>query len=138
MREPTILPPAAGPIHDQAEEYDLSTAALAPVYAAVSRALTWGLRLSGALLAAGLLLSALRGDSLSDRAEPLPEALALVAEGRGAGLVDLAIIAMVLTPVATVLVLAVGFLRLGDRRFALVTLVVLAILGVSVSISLLR
>ena len=138
MNEPPIVSPAPAAIHDQAEAYDRSTAALAPVYAAVSRALTWGLRLSGALLAAGLLLSALRGDSLSDQAEPLPEALELVADGRGAGLVDLAIIAMVLTPVATVLVLAVGFFRLGDRRFGLITLVVLAILGVSVSISLLR
>jgi hypothetical protein len=138
MSAPNHHPPAPGTSHDQAEEYDLATAALAPVYAAVGRALAWGLRLSGALLAAGLLLTAFRGDSLSNRAEPLPEALKLVADGRGAGLVDLAIIAMVLTPVATVLVLAVGFFRLGDRRFGMISLVVLAILGISVSISLLR
>jgi uncharacterized membrane protein len=116
---------------------DERVAALAPLYAAAGRILTWGFRLSAALLAAGLLLALVRDEPLSEEAEPLPEVIDLVLEGEGAGLVDLAIVAMILTPVATVLVVAAGFLRLGDRRYALASSIVLAILAVSVAVSLL-
>jgi uncharacterized membrane protein len=118
--------------------FDRRVAALAPLYAAAGRSLAWGFRVSMALLAIGLLLSLLQDEPLPEQAEPLPEVLALVRDGEGAGFVDLGIIAIVLTPVATVLVLALGFLKRGDRSYALVTFVVLAILGVSVGISLLR
>jgi hypothetical protein len=120
------------------DAFDERVAELSPLYAAAGRVLAWGFRLSAALLAAGLLLALVRDEPLSTQAEPLPEVIDLVLDGHGAGLVDLAIVAMVLTPVATVVALAAGFLRLGDRDYALATLVVLAILGVSVALSLLR
>lgn len=120
-----------------AATFDARVAELAPLYAAAGRLLAAGFRLSAALLAAGLLLALMRDEPLSREAEPLPEIIDLIRDGHGAGLVDLAIVAMVLTPVATVVVIAVGFLRLGDRRYALVSFVVLAILAVSVTLSLL-
>ena len=132
--------PAAGRPRDErvADDFDRRVAALAPLYAASSRSLAWGFRVSIALLAAGLLLSLARDEPLSERAEPLPEVVSLVRDGHGAGLVDLGLIAMVLTPVVTVSVLAIGFLRIGDRHYALISLVVLAILAVSVGLALLR
>ena len=53
-------------------------------------------------------------------------------------LIDLGILAMMLTPVATVLVIALNFSRLGERKFVSLTLGVLAILATSIAISLLR
>ena len=132
-------PPVIDPAADQmAEAFDRRLERLAPLYAATDRSLAVGFRLSVALLAAGLAVSLARDEPLHREAEPLPEILRLVLDGHGAGLIDLAIVAMVLTPIATVLVLAAGFLRLGDRRYALVSFLVLAILGVSVAVSLLR
>ena len=52
--------------------------------------------------------------------------------------IDLAILWFMLTPVATVIVVAVSFWRLGDRRYALCSLVVLAILGTSIALALNR
>ena len=43
-----------------------------------------------------------------------------------------------LTPVATVIVVAASFWRLGDRRYAALSLVVLAILGASIALTLSR
>jgi uncharacterized membrane protein len=121
-----------------AEAFDRRLERLAPLYAAADRSLAVGFRLSVALLAVGLALSLVRDEKLHREVESLPEILSLVADGHGAGFVDLAIVAMVMTPIATVLVLAAGFLRIGDRRYALVSCVVLAILGVSIAVSLLR
>jgi hypothetical protein len=132
--------PDAGPPDPDvlAETFDRRLERQTPLYAAAERSLTWGFRLTVALLALGLALAIAGDDSVPETAEPLPEIVSLVLEGDGAGLIDLAIVTMVLTPVATVCVLALGFLRIGDRRYALVTFVVLAILGVTVTISLLR
>ena len=129
----------AGTVNEAvADAFDRRVAALAPLYAAAGRSLAWGFRASLALLGAGLLLSLARAEPVPHEAEPLPEVISLVLDGHGAGLLDLGLIAMVLTPVVTVLVLAAGFMRLGDRRYALISLVVLAILGVSVALALIR
>jgi AcrR family transcriptional regulator len=121
-----------------AATFDERVTELTPLYAATGRILTWGFRVSAALLATGLLLALVRDEPLSDEARPLPGVIEQIGDGHGAGLVDLAIVAMILTPVATVIVVAFGFLRLGDRRYALASTVVLAILAVSVALSLLR
>ena len=124
-------PPAPPPMQEPDPE-------LAPLYRAAGLVLTWGFRLAAALLAGGLLLAAIRDESISKEAEPLSEILSLLLDGHSTALVDLSILAMILTPVATVLVIAVGFLRLNDRRYALASLFVLAVLGVSIAISLVR
>ncbi len=110
---------------------------LTPLYRTAGLILTWGFRLVAALLAAGLILAAIQDDDLSEQAEPLPNILDNLLDGESSALVDLAIVAMVLTPVAAVIVIATGFLRLGDRRYALASLFVLAVLGISIAISLL-
>ncbi len=110
---------------------------LTPLYRTAGLILTWGFRLVAALLATGLILAAIQDDALSEQAEPLPEILDNLLDGESSALVDLAIVAMVLTPVAAVIAIAAGFLRLGDRRYALASLFVLTVLGISIAISLL-
>lgn len=110
---------------------------LAPLYRTLGIVLTWGFRLTAALLASGLILAAIQDDDLSEESESLPEIAESLLDGDSSALVDLAIVAMVLTPVVAVVVVAVGFLRLGDRRYALASLFVLAVLGVSIAVSLL-
>lgn len=110
---------------------------LDPLYRALGFVLTWGFRLTAALLALGLVLAATQGDDLSEEAESLPRIAEHLFDGDSGALFDLAIVAMVLTPVVAVVVVAIGFLRLGDRRYALASLFVLAILGISIAISLL-
>jgi len=110
---------------------------LTPLYRTAGLILTWGFRLVAALLAAGLILAAIQGNDLSEQAEPLPQILKNLLDGESSALVDLAIVAMVLTPVAAVIAIATGFLRLGDRRYALASFFVLTVLGISIAISLL-
>jgi uncharacterized membrane protein len=110
---------------------------LDPIYRSAGLVLTWGFRVAAALLAAGLLLAAIQGDDLSEEAEPIPEIVDLLLDGKSSALVDLAIVAMVLTPVAAVIAIAVGFYRIADRRYAVASFFVLAVLGISIIVSML-
>lgn len=121
-----------------AEAFDRRTAELAPLYAGTTAILTWGFRLGAALLAAGLLLALVRQEPLRREAEPFGEIIPAVLDGRAAGIVDVAILWLVATPAAAVLVIAVGFARLGDRRYAALSALVLGVLGVSIALALTR
>ena len=131
--EERSLPAPAGQ-----DPFDRRTVELAPVYTAARITLAWGFRFGAALLALGIALALVRREPLPTEAEPLPEILPAVLDGHAAGVIDLAIVALILTPVATTLTVALAFLRLGDRRYAALSLVVLAVLGVSIAFSLLR
>lgn len=104
---------------------------------AASQVLTWGFVVSAALVLIGLVLTAVRGDSLHTSLEDIPEMLDEVASARGAGIVGLGIMAMIVTPFAATVAVIIACLRAGDRRYALVTTAVLVILGVSAAISIL-
>ena len=56
----------------------------------------------------------------------------------GSAIVSLAILAMMATPVVTVITIAAGFFRINDRRFGQVSLVVLGVLCISIIAALLR
>jgi hypothetical protein len=111
---------------------------LASLSRAVMLLLTWGFRVGAALLALGIVLSLITRDPLNPVATPFAEVLPTVLAGRAAGLVDLAILWLMAVPVGAVLLLVVGFSRLGDRRYALICLLVLAVLGVSIALALAR
>ncbi|MDF2762819.1 MAG: hypothetical protein K0S83_1553 [Thermomicrobiales bacterium] len=114
------------------------TERLEPLYDAAVKTLFWGFRLGAALLALGIVVSLFKREPLGREADPLPEVVAMVRAGYASGIIDLAILWFMLTPVATVIVVAASFWRLGDRRYALLSLIVLAILGGSVALALNR
>ncbi|MCA9863443.1 MAG: magnesium transporter [Thermomicrobiales bacterium] len=89
-------------------------------------------------LVLGVLLAIVTGDSIKDIADPLGEIPGAILSGKASGVIDLAILWFMATPVVTVIAVALGFLRLGDRRYALLSLIVLVILGASIALSLLR
>lgn len=117
-------------------EPGVSGTELAPVYAAAIRALRIGFRVGAALLLAGLVWAAIRGESLGREVDPIDKVLPTLFDGHASGLIDLAILCIMATPVAAVIVVARGFYRIGDRSYALLSLIVLAILGVSIGLSL--
>ena len=130
---------------DTARDAALETAALAarterlaPLYDAAVRTFTWGFRLGAALLAVGIVAALVKGEPLGHEADPFGEVLAAVRAGYASGIIDLAILWFMLTPVAATIVVAVSFWRLGDRRYTLLCLVVLAILGASITLALNR
>ena len=108
---------------------------LDPIYRSAGLVLTWGFRVAATLLGGGLLLAAIQGDDLSEEAEPIPEIVDLLLDGKSSALVDLAIVAMVLTPVAAVIAIALGFYRIADRRYTIASVFVLAVLGISIVVS---
>ena len=109
---------------------------LAPVYRVAENTLTWGFRISAATLAVGLIEAVIKGEPLNHRANAFSEVIPAILDGEAAGVIDLAILLMIATPVATTLAVAIGFARLGDRLYAALSLTVLAILGVSISLAL--
>jgi len=111
---------------------------LAPLSQAVVTCLTWGFRVGAAFLAGGLAWALYQREPLNTDADPFVEVVPTVLAGEAAGIVDLAILWLMMTPVAAVVVLLVGFLRLGERRYALLSLVVLLILGFSIGLALRR
>ena len=102
------------------------------------KTLFWGFRLGAALLALGIVVALVKREPLGHEADPIPDVIAMVRAGHASGIIDLAILWFMLTPVATVIVVAASFWRLGDRRYALLSLIVLAILGASVALALNR
>lgn len=119
-------------------ELAAQTERLAPLYDAAVKTLYWGFRLGAALLALGIVVALIKREPLGREADPIPEVIAMVRAGHASGIVDLAVLWFMLTPVATVIVVAANFWRLGDRRYALLSLIVLAILGTSVALALNR
>ena len=114
------------------------TERLEPLYDAAVKTLFWGFRLGAALLALGVAAALVKREPLGHEADPIPDVIAMVRGGYASGIIDLAILWFMLTPVATVIVVAATFWQLGDRRYALLCLIVLAILGVSVALALNR
>ncbi len=111
---------------------------LAPLYDAAIWTFTWGFRLGAALLVVGVVMALVKREPLGREADPFGAVIGQVRAGHASGVIDLAILWFMLTPVVTVIVVAASFWRLGDRRYALLSLVVLAILGASIALALNR
>jgi uncharacterized membrane protein len=112
------------------------------VEATVARVLKIGLGLSAAVVAVGLVMQefAIRHLPASGRGSvggsgAYPRGISGVAAGLGHGsgssVLEIGLALLVCTPIAAVLAAAISYRRLGDRRFALVGGVVLAVLGMS-------
>jgi len=125
-------------IEQETAELVRRTDLLAPLYSLSRTIFVWGFRIGAALLVLGLVMAIVTGEPIGHVADPLVDIPGAVLSGRASGVIDLAIFWFMATPVVTVIAVAIGFLRLGDRRYALLSLVVLIILGASIALSLLR
>lgn len=125
-------------IDQETAELMRRTDLLAPLYDLSRSIFVWGFRIGAALLVLGLLMTIVTGEPIGNVADPLGEIPGTVLSGKASGVIDLAILWFMATPVVTVIAVALGFLRLGDRRYALLSLIVLIILGASIALSLLR
>jgi uncharacterized membrane protein len=113
-------------------------AELTGIYRSAILVLTWGFRIGAAVLAVGLALALAKQEALSHEADPFRDVIPAIFDGKAVGIIDLAILCLMATPLATVLIVAVGFFRAGDRRYGAITLLVLGVLCVSVTLSLMR
>lgn len=128
----------AEPIATTPDDYGERGRKLSPIYRAAIAVLTWGFRLGAALLVVGLFVAAIKGEPLKHKAEAYSDVLPAVFDGKASGIVDLAILCLVATPVVAVAAVAFGFFRIGDRRYGALSLAMLCVLAVSISLSLFR
>ncbi|MDQ3526268.1 MAG: DUF1634 domain-containing protein [Chloroflexota bacterium] len=100
-----------------------------------ARVLTWGFRISAALLLVGLVMSLIQGEALHTSLEGFSTIVGEIRDGNGAGIVALAILVMIATPIASTIAVVVSCVRCGDTRYARVTGAVLVILFISALLS---
>jgi uncharacterized membrane protein len=108
------------------------------IYDSAIQVLRGGFALSAIMLALGAAWSIADRHPLSAEVLPFQEIPGALADGNPSALIDLGILCMMLTPVLTVLVIALNFSRLGEKKFVSLSLAVLAILVTSIIISVLR
>lgn len=111
---------------------------LAPVYRAAISVMTWGFRVAGGLLVLGLIVAAIKRESIRHEVDPFADIIPTLLDGDAAGIIDLAIVVMMATPLLTVIAVAVAFRKAGDKRYSNASFMVLGVLAVSVILSLLR
>jgi uncharacterized membrane protein len=108
------------------------------IYHRAIQVLHAGFAVSAVLLIVGIAWSLVERQALADRVLEFGDIAGALADGDPAAVIDLGILAMMITPVILVLVIAWEFYSLRERRFALASLLVLAVLATSIAISLFR
>ena len=94
-----------------------------------------GLVMSGAMLMVGLIAVLARHEPRpNDRPPALPAIIQRATAGQGVALLNMGVLLLMATPVARVIVLAVGWTVRRDYRMAAVALCVLALLAISLFI----
>lgn len=121
--------------HERARQryYERQRAAL---YRWVGRILTIGFSASIALIAAGVLLSLVQGESLGDEVAPLVDVIPAVLDLRPQAIVDFGILLMLFLPAFYIGVSTVIFARQRDRAFVVVCCALLGIVFLSVGLGL--
>lgn len=89
-----------------------------------------GVSVSAILLVAGLSIVLVRGTPRPEVAPPLSEILRQALMANGVDLIYLGLLLLMITPVVRVMMLIYGYARVGWWRFALISLLVLLLLGV--------
>jgi uncharacterized membrane protein len=89
------------------------------IYHNAIRVLRGGFLVSAALLVAGIAWSIVEREALGTRVLPFQEVPRALADGDPSAVIDLGILAMMVTPVVLVLVIAWSFYDLRERRFAI-------------------
>ncbi|MGD9711844.1 MAG: DUF1634 domain-containing protein [Thermomicrobiales bacterium] len=108
------------------------------LYRVAQQTLRYGFLISAALFVSGLAALLISGEDMAETVMPIDQIPEQLMEAEPMALLDLAFLTLISTPVVTVLRLAMTFYRLGERRFAAISSVVLAILIISALVALLR
>jgi uncharacterized membrane protein len=108
------------------------------VYEGAIKSLRYGFYVAAALFVAGVVWSAAKRQALDNTILPFEKIPGQLLDGNPAALIDLSLLALMLTPVATVILIATNFYRLNERRYALFAFLVLVTLVVSILISLFK
>jgi uncharacterized membrane protein len=103
-----------------------------PLERTVQRVLQAGVAVSFALMLAGVVFAVVRGEQLAVHVVPLREVAAGLATLDPAAYVSLGLVVLIATPFVRVAGSLIAFLRLRDRRYALITAAVLLVMCVSV------
>lgn len=109
-----------------------------PVYRAALMALRSGFAVSAVLIVIALVLAAITRESFHERTGSIGNLGTDLRHGRPTALAELGILAIILTPIATTIAIIISFLRIGDRRYAGISTLVLIVLALSMTIALLR
>jgi uncharacterized membrane protein len=88
-----------------------------------------GVSMSAILLVVGVFIVLVRDTPRPEVAPPLSEILRLAFRANEVGLIYLGLLLLMTTPVARVMMLVYGYARISWWRFALVSLLVLLLLG---------
>ena len=103
-----------------------------PIERMVNRILVVGVALAVALMAAGLVLGVVDGQGLPSHVVSLADLPSLLGSLDPAAYLSLGLIVLIATPFVRVAGSIVAFAREHDRRYVLITAVVLAVMCVSV------
>jgi uncharacterized membrane protein len=109
-----------------------------PIRSAAADTLNWGFRVSAAILALGLIVTLVQDHEIEEKATSFTNLLPDLIDGQGSAIVSLSILTMMVTPVVTVIVIALGFSRINDSRYARISLIVLGVLAISIVASFFR
>lgn len=119
-------------IEEEAEEMEATLAPHATLYQRVVRVLDVGQVVSAVLILLGLALILIAGDNLPRETIPASKLPEHLADLEGDAVLDLGILAIILTPVVYVVFSLVTFIQKRDRIFMGVTSVLIGILVASV------
>lgn len=111
------------------------TTRLEPLYDSARLVLAWSFRIGAALLLIGIVLALIQRQPLNHVTTGFGQVIPAVLRGDAAGVVDLAILWLMASPVFAVIVVAIGFFRVGEPRYGIVSLLVLLVLGVSIALA---
>lgn len=111
---------------------------LNPVFDVAVLTLRIGFLIAALLFVTGIVWSAIEREEIADHVTPISSIPGDFASGTPMAAIDLSFLALMLTPVITVLRIGVIFWQLGDRRYAWLSLSVVAILGASLTLALVR
>ena len=108
------------------------------VYRVARRSLIAGFAITVALVAVALVMAFVRDQPIAESTLPLADLPAAVRDGDPSAITELAIFAIVLTPILTTLGVIGAFVKIGDLRFAGISVLVLIVLSGSMAVALLR
>lgn len=108
------------------------------VYRVARKALIAGFAITVALVAVALILAIVNDQPIAESTLSLSKVPSAVRDGDPSAVAELAIFSIVLTPILTTLGVIGAFLRIGDLRYAGISVLVLIVLSGSMAVALLR